>query len=315
MRSYCLALYFGLVCLSFTSLASAVSPGVVRAVADRPLVVTLEDDTVLEVEVVELGEDTVIVMDDDGNVTELDYDDITAVRVNSAAAAEETAAEEAVRDEEQSVRDRIEAAREREAARLEAARREADAQRETGPAGSRTGTWREEEPNQRERNIPRFYSRLGIQMGLGRGHYLGEQTSSFAVGFGLAGGARVSESIAVHANFSFAEMLQDGEYSSSMLHLTAGFTVFSGKFLFSMSLGGGALTNAYVDALFSDFTGVGATAWGLGGDFLFGGQKDYDVGVSIGGGLGLRWLFVGEDDEGNEGFGALNVGPQFFISY
>lgn len=339
MRSYCFVVFFGLFCLSFTSLANAVSPGVVRAVADRPLVVTLDDDTVLEVEVVELGEDTVIVIDGDGNVTELEYDDIAAVRVNTAvadeAAAEDTAAEEAAREEEQSVRDRIEAAREREAARLEAARREADAQRETGPAGSRTGTWREEEIAGGGRSIPRFYGRFGLNVGYGSlrsviadsGDSLGLRSQGLSFGFNAALGARVMEGLALHLNIgvqrfflvsdrgvasgggtSIQSPFTSVDYRVRMMNVGVGATIEMEGFVASLSIGAAA------ERVWKGEFGSGATDWGVGGDLLVGYAGTVASLVDVGVGLSLNWVRIPEDDLGLR-TGGYTIGPQFFVSY
>lgn len=339
MRSYWFALIFGLVCLSFTSLASAVSPGVVRAVADRPLVVTLEDDTVLEVEVVELGEDTVIVMDGDGNVTELDYDDITAVRVNTAAtseaAAEEAAAEEAARQEEQSVRERIEAAREREAARLEAARREADAQRETGPAGSRTGGWRESEGPGEASDVPRFYGRFGLNVGYGSlrsvvadsGDSLGLRSQGLNLGFNAALGARVMESFALHLSIGVQRFLlvsdrgvasgggtsiqspfTSVDYRVRMMNVGVGATFEMEGVVASLSIGAAA------ERVWKGEFGSGTTDWGVGGDLLVGYAGTVASLVDVGVGLSLNWVRIPEDDFGLR-TGGYTIGPQFFVSY
>lgn len=303
--------------LTFALSAAAVSPEVVRAVADRPLVVTLVDGSQLDIEVVELGEERFIVIDGEGNVAELGYSEVTALRVRSSTTevpltpAETTPPVSSARAEQP---DEAYLSAESQVPEEQAAQEEAGA----GEAESFAG----------------LYARFGLNSGYGRLRRVNWQddvesvirSQALNLGFNAAVGIRFASLFSFHLTLGVQRFFRVSErsgrifdsdadsyfrpvdYRIRLVTIAPGVTFHFGGFLVSFSTGF-AGTKVWGGQL-SD----GTSEWGFGGDFLVGYAVPISASARVGVGFSLNWVRIPEDEFGSRST-AATMGPQLFLTY
>lgn len=287
-------------CLAFSVSASAVSPSTIHAVADRPLVVTLADGTTRSVEVVAHDDASLVLVDADGEIHELSYDQVSEVRVDTAAERAQPAQEGAPL-----------------AVAGPFARRTIPLPRVYMRLGMSMGFGS-------TRTVMSFPERENTTTRTG-----------FDVGLHAALGLRISEKLSIHGNFgirrSFRVTQNYSQFDSSdgpeeqeglvlrAMNAGAGVTFESGGLLASVSIGAGSARQVQ-NGDSGEANSLLGTTWGLGGDVLVGYSFPLAREGSVGLGVHLAWMrSLKEEAEEEFGpdmtMGSFSVGPQLYIAY
>lgn len=306
--------------LSAPTLGHAVSPEIVRAVAERPVTLVLESGGKIDGDVLSRGEASFVVVDTDGEVYEIAYEDVKTIRVRTATEASAEAAVVTARDD---------AAAAYEQASTREGRQEIAGDVSRALPAREAGT----------QSSSRLYARVSLDLGFGSFRLNEKYTDNWgdkasysqrirglALGGDFALGAYVSESVAIHLNFGVRRIFvpalrlkdndSDGvltgtfgstETRARSMNVGFGVTVLHGNLVFSASLGAG-------EGRYTNPGEASEIRWGLGGDVMLGYAMRLGNSARIGAALATTWTTSFRDDDDYK-VASYSIGPRFFFMY